>query len=244
MQTIINGLLTNYKVYGEENNQAVVILHGWGRSLTEWEGVADYLASSYKLVLVDLPGFGGTVAPKEPYGVVDYAHFIESLLAKLSIKHCTLVGHSVGGRIAIVLGTSNLVSKLILVDSAGIEKKKIAYKAFLRVAKLMAKLFPLKVVRKVKTMLGSADYNAAGELRETLVKIVNEDLSPVLPKITKPTLVVWGSNDSVLPVDMTTFFKSAIPDCVVRIIWGAGHDPHLDKPTDFINIVMEFLDAK
>jgi pimeloyl-ACP methyl ester carboxylesterase len=244
VHTIIDGLLINYKVLGDENAFPLVILHGWSGSLALWEASAQRFSKKHKVILVDLPGFGSSVRPKDTWDIYDYARFVKHFLAKLSVDEYLLLGHSFGGRLGIILGaTSQKVKKLVLVDAAGLEKLPKVYKAFLTITKPIVNLLPSKLTAKIRKALGSSGYNNSGSMKDIFVKVVNEDLFYLLKDVKTKTLVVWGSNDKVLDVQMTKLFKENVPDCLVRIVWGAGHSPHSEKEERFVEIVGEFLDA-
>lgn len=244
MQIVVEGLLTNYQIFGE-GKQTLLILPGWRRSIEEWILVAKSFERKYKVILLDLPGFGITTMPKSTFGVFEYADFVKQFLAKLRIDKCIVLGHSFGGRIAIILAAeSDIVEKLILVDSAGIENKSPYAKVAQLLKIILAPVFfilPSSSKSRIANLIGSQDYKASGELRKIFVKTVNQNLKSLLSKIKIPTFIIWGDRDNQLPVSETKIFKQAIKDAKVRIIWGAGHDPHLQKPEQFLTVLKEIL---
>ena len=243
-QVVIEKMLTNYQVLGDKG-KTLLILPGWKRSIEEWMPVAKSLSGSYKVVLLDLPGFSATVLPKKTFGVFEYADFVGKFLAKLKINKCIILGHSFGGRLGIVLASEGkIVDKLILVDSGGIEGKSL-YAKLMRIFKVI--LFPVFMLlsvplkNKISNLIGSEDYKAAGEMRRIFVRIVNQDLMSLLPKIKIPTFIIWGDKDSSLPVSQAKIFKKEITGSRVRIVWGAGHDPHIQKTEQLISILKDIL---
>jgi pimeloyl-ACP methyl ester carboxylesterase len=244
-QIVIDGLLTNYQVLGDKK-EVLLILPGWKRSSNEWMPVAKDMSDQYKVVVLDLPGFGGVTAmPKEVFGVFEYAEFVKKFLEKLKINNCTLLGHSFGGRIGIVLASEDkIVNKLILVDSAGIENKSL-YASVMRAAKkLFSPVFmalPPTLKNKIGNLIGSADYKTSGEMRKIFVKTVNQNLRPLLSKINVQAFIIWGDKDRSLSVSQTKTFKKEINDSKVRIVWGAGHDPHLEKYGQFLAILKDIV---
>lgn len=246
MQIVIKNILTNYEVLGKKDaKETLVILHGWQRSLVEWGGIAKFFSDKYKVVWLDLPGFGGTSFPDKDWTIYDYTDFFEEFLKKIKVSKVVFLGHSFGGRIGIISASrSKLIKKLILVDSGAIEKKSVVVRLKVVIAKILKPilyLLPRNLRRKIKNKFGSADYQSSGELRRTFVNVINEDLTPLLSKIKVPTLVIWGDKDKVLSVQQTKVFKREIKDCLVRIVWGAGHDPHLDKPEEFTMHISQFI---
>ncbi|HUD04712.1 MAG TPA: alpha/beta hydrolase [Patescibacteria group bacterium] len=244
MQIVIDGLLTNYQVLGEAK-EVLLILPGWRRSITEWTPIAQNLAAKYKVVLLDLPGFDLTALPKSIFGVCEYASFVKKFLEKLRINKCVILGHSFGGRVAIVLASEGqIVTKLVLVDSAGIEKKSLYVKlanALKIIAFPIISALPNSIKNKISNSVGSTDYKTSGEMRKIFVKIVNQDLRKLLPRIKIPTFIIWGDKDDVLSVSQTKIFKQEIKGAKVRIVWGAGHDPHLQRMEQFLTILKEIL---
>jgi pimeloyl-ACP methyl ester carboxylesterase len=245
MQLVVDGILTTYESYNEGAKKTVLILHGWQRSLGEWHGISKKLMSGYRVITLDLPGFGGTPRPESTFSIYDYATFVKHFLDKLEIKKVTLLGHSFGGRIGIILAAkTDLLEKLILVDSAAVEKKSTLIKIQVMINKIAIapfKLFSPKMVEKLKTRFGSDDYQTAGTMRDIFVKTVNEDLTPLLSKVTVPTLVVWGENDTIRPISEGIFIKNHIPHAKLRVVWGAGHSPHLEKRNEFVTLIKEYL---
>lgn len=244
MNTIVEGLLLNYEQTGEGKD--LLLLHGWGRSIGEWMPVAKrYTDMGFRATVLDLPGFGSSEVPQKAMTIYDYATLVAAFLSKLGIEKCIVMGHSLGGRIGTILAATEpqLVGKLILVDSAGVEKKSLSVRAK-RFLVSLAKFFGLHhaLPRSVKDMFSSSDYRSAlPAMKKTFASIVSTDLTHLFRKISCPTLVVWGSHDPVLPVAHTKVYARLVPDCTVRIVYEAGHDPHIDDPAQFFAITDDFL---
>lgn len=245
MQVVINSILANYEVYGEPNRPYLLVLHGWKRDITDWRRVAQALSKSHYVVLLDLPGFGGTTQPKTNYGTYEYADFVTAFLRKLEIPKVSVLGHSFGGRICIILGArSPAIEKLILVDSAGTNTINPILKYIVLAVKPLLSVLPNVIANKVRQLLSSQDFLQAGSMKDIFKKVISEDLTHLLGLIQSDSLVVWGSEDKVLNVNNTKVFHQRIPNNIVRIVWGAGHHPHIDKEEVFIEIIEEFLHAK
>lgn len=242
MQIVTDGILTNYQIIGKKNRPIMLILHGWKRSLIEWLTIAKVLEEKYQVVLLDLPGFGQTGMPQKPFSIYDYATFVEHFLDKLEIKKVSLMGHSFGGRIGIILSAqTKRIENLLLIDAAGIEKRSPVAKmkiAFFKIAKV---ILPKKFVEGLRMQLGSPDYKSAGAMRTIFLKVINEDLSYLLPDIAIPTLIVWGEMDTEVPLWKTQQMKKQIPHAKLRVVWGADHSPYLGKPKIFNEIIKEYL---
>lgn len=242
MQIVVDGLLTNYQTIGEKNKPAFLILHGWKRSIAEWIPIAKEISKKYYVILVDLPGFGNTALSQRPFSIYDYADFVEHFLGKLNIQKVTLLGHSFGGRIGIILGSKpNMLEKLILVDAAGVEKRTLVAKAKILFFKLVKTFLPKALSERLRHSLGSPDYRTAGALRATFLRVINEDLSYLLPKIAVPTLLIWGSKDTEVTEWKIKRMKQTIPQVKLRVVWEAGHSPYMERPGEFMEILKEFI---
>ncbi len=170
----------------------VLGLHGWGRTRTD---LAPVVAGTSALLL-DLPGFGATPPPPEAWGSADYAGFLAPVLD--DGDSWTLVGHSFGGRVAVQLAAAYgaKVGGLVL-SGVPLLRREPNRKppAVVRAARAMHRrgLFGDGLMERVRQTYGSADYRAAaGVMRSTLVRLVNEDYRDLLPKIRVPVELVWG----------------------------------------------------
>ena len=253
MKVVINGIETNYIAEGQ--GEAVVLLHGWGSSLEPYRRLIRLLSQKYFVIALDMPGFGGTQEPERPYNVDDYVDFVLEFLKQFSLPKLSLVGHSFGGRVIIKMVNRQLpfaVEKIVLVDSAGIKPEPSKKKSFRQTCykvgkwfatrKLIAKCFP-EMLEALRKKFGSADYAAASPMmRHCLVKVVNEDLSRLLPGIKAPTLLVWGENDTATPLSDGKKMEAAIPGAGLAVIKNAGHYSFLEQPIIFERIMASFFE--
>jgi len=233
MQVVVNDQLVNYEVVGS-GRRNLIVLHGWGGSIQEWMPIAECLKKKYRIWLLDFPGFGNSPRPEKDWGIYEYANLVKGFLTKLEIKNPIIMGHSFGGRVAVLQNAK----KLILVDAAGLRMKSLKSS----VAGYIFDWFcPIKkyIPNNFKNLFGSADYKSAGPMRKIFVKTVNQDLTVEMTQIKVPTLIIWGEKDLILPVNQALTIKSLIKNSLVRIVWGADHWPHLTKKDEFINILEE-----
>ena len=118
----VNGIKINYEEKGE--GDLIVLLHGWGSNIGLFANLIDLLAPKYKVVAMDMPGFGKSDEPPAAWEVSDYVQFVIDFLKDYDNKEIMFLGHSFGGRVIIKLNSRTdlpfTVSKVILVDSAGI----------------------------------------------------------------------------------------------------------------------------
>ena len=245
--TEINGLKIAYQVSGE--GEIILLLHGWGGEAASFQPVFDWLAHSHKVYALDLPGFGQSQIPLTAWNTSDYAQFVIAFLEEFDIPKAHFIGHSFGGRISIIVSAEypEKVDKLILVDSAGIIPPRTA-KYHLRVG--LAKIGKMLrrcgkygdlVADTMSARAGSKDYQNAGDMRATFVKVVNQDLRPLLPRITASTLLIWGEDDKDTPVAFGQIMEKEIPDAGLVVLKEAGHFSYLDQFPQFCRIVASFL---
>lgn len=244
------GCRMTYSVEG--TGRPIVMMHGWGcegKTLATLSNVA--VKDGYKVYSVDFPGFGKSEEPPYVWGVEEYTIAIERLVKEEALENVTLLGHSFGGRVAILYASRNNCEKVILVDAAGVKPKR-SYRYYLKIyrTKLLKKawrffLSPQKADRRIEDYRkrhGSADYAAASpRMRAVLSKVVNEDLRKIMPKIKAPTLLMWGSNDTATPMNDAKIMNRLIPDSGLVEFPGCGHYSFLDNPVGFQKVLSHFL---
>ncbi|MFZ1154480.1 MAG: alpha/beta hydrolase [Solirubrobacteraceae bacterium] len=242
------GLRTRYLVRG--SGPPVLVLHGWGASIEAVYPIVTGLEPVATVYALDLPGFGESEPPPQPWGVEDYQEFLAAFMDALAIDAPIIVGHSNGGRIAIRMASTEptRVARLVLVDSAGIRPKRTLrwYRrvGMAKIGKYAARFLgsPGKRLRSLLVgRAGSADYLAAGAMQPTLVKLVNANLRPFMPTVRAPTLLIWGSEDADTPLSAGQEMERLIPDAGLVVLEGAGHYSYLDQPARFARIISHFV---
>lgn len=229
----------------------VVVLHGWGGRIESMDPVIRCLAPRFRVVALDLPGFGASPLPQAVWGTPEFASFVRDALAELDVRTASFVGHSFGAKVSLYIAATyrSQVDKLVLMGSPGLRGaptlkarlKRTASKTARVVGKLGA---PGRAVRDAAyEKLASTDYRDAGVLRPILVKVVNEDLSGLLPAIKASTLLVWGSGDDAVPLAHARRMEKLIPDAGLVVLEGAGHFAYLDEPERFCRVARHFLGA-
>ncbi|MCX5906132.1 MAG: alpha/beta hydrolase [Deltaproteobacteria bacterium] len=244
----IAGIKIRYKVGGA--GKQILLLHGWGGSIESFELFFDRLAKFYEVFVLDLPGHGKSGLPPKAWSVSDYSNFVRQVMDTLKLTSPHIIAHSFGGRVAIKLAAAypERVGKLILANSAGIRTQR-SPKYYLRVflakmGKYLAKSCgqPGKMIRdRIYQVIESRDYANAGPLRETFIRVVNEDLRSVLPDIKSPTLLIWGEEDKETPVSSGRLMKRLIPIASLSILKNAGHFSYIDQSGKFYLIAEKFL---
>lgn len=229
----------------------VLLLHGWGCTHEIFAGLQNLLSQKYKVYNFDFPGFGVSDEPDSVWGTQEYTRMIERFVADNNIVEPSLVGHSFGGRISIIFASRNDVERLVLVDAAGIKPKrplKYYYKVYsFKIAKWLCNTFlPKKKAKQIidawRKGAGSSDYNNASPMmRAILSKVVNEDLTPLLPHIKAPTLLFWGNRDTATPLADAKTMERLIPDAGLVVAHGTGHFSFIENAGLFASVMKNFF---
>lgn len=244
----VNGLRIRYKAAGM--GESLLLLHGWGGSIESMSVVFDDFAKDYAVVALDFPGHGESDLPPKAWGVADFAACVLRCMDMLQLQRPHIIAHSHGGRVTIQLASvaPERVAKVVLVNSAGVPApRSLRYYVRVAIAKLGKYLarYCGRVGERVRQAMyravASSDYANAGPLRGTFVKLVNEDLTPLLSEITSPTLLVWGEDDHDTPVACARVMEQLIPRAELVILKHAGHFSYLDQYGKFRLIVRRFL---
>jgi pimeloyl-ACP methyl ester carboxylesterase len=250
-KVLVKGIETNYKIGGKGEN--FLILHGWNGSSDSWRKIIEILEIKYKVICPDFPGFGKTETPKISWSLSDFVEWLKEFTEKLDLKEFFLLGHSFGGRVAIKFSISypEKVKKLILVSPGGIKQKwglkeKIAF----QLAKVGNAIFSKKPFFRFKDgarnlfyrVMRIKDYSRArGIMKETMKKIVEEDLLPELSKIQNKTLIIWGEKDKIIPLKYAFIFKEKIKNSKLEILPKIFHSPHLEDPEKLAEVLISNL---
>lgn len=241
-----------YTISGDPDGQPAILMHGWGCTHTTVAFIERLMVENgLKVYNVDFPGFGNSPEPTEVWGVEEYTSLIEHLCLKEGIEAPVLVGHSFGGRVAILFSSRNKVKKVVLVDAAGVKPsrsigyyfKVYRFKIFKRIVYLVfGKEKGETIIEKARQKKGSADYAAASpRMRAILSKCVNEDLCHVMPLIKAPTLLIYGENDTATPVRDAKKIESLVEGSGTVVIKNAGHYSFLDAPGIFAAVFNSFM---
>ena len=234
----IKNIKINYKQYGKGDD--IVLLHGWGQNIEMMIPLGDKFKDNYRITIIDLPGFGLSEEPKEVFSVFDYTEVVHELLIGLDINNPIIMGHSFGGRIAIIYASKYEVCKLVLFGSPCVRHEyKSLKQSFYKGIKKIKIFNPL--VNFMKNHTGSVDYrNATPMMRDILVKTVNQDLSDYARHIKCPTLLIWGEDDEAVPVSEAKELESLLSDGALIVLPGT-HYCYLENLNGVVNILNSFL---
>lgn len=240
MKIKIKDIDINYIQYGKGKD--IVLLHGWGQNIEMMKPLGDKLEKNYRITILDLPGFGESSEPREALTVGDYNIIVEQFLEKLEIKSPIVMGHSFGGRIAMIYASENKTEKLVLFGVPCIKRiKKDSVKV--KVLKGLKKIPGLNKLENIaKSHIGSRDYrNASDIMRKILVNTVNEDLSENVKKINCPTLLIWGDNDEEVPVEEAKIIADMLKDSGLIILDNSTHYAYLENLNQVTRILNKFI---
>ena len=248
---VIDGMRMHYEETGPESGKPVILMHGWGCDHTTVRSIARLLEPALHVYNLDLPGHGQSDEPTEVWGVGEFTDYVEKFCKLNNIENPTLIGHSFGGRISLLMSSRNPIGRMVLVDGAGIKpRRKPKYYIKVYSFKAAKKILPLvlgkkkgqELIDKWRGSAGSADYrNSSPMMRAVMSRCVNEDLKHVMPSIKASTLLIWGENDTATPLSDAKYMEKHIPDAGLVAFPDAGHYSFLDNPGGFAAVIREFF---
>jgi len=239
---IIGDIKVNYVDYGNKEARAIVLLHGWGQNIQMMQGIGNQFQENYRIIIVDLPGFGQSEEPKTAWNLEDYVECLKQLLDTLKVKEPILIGHSFGGKIGLLFASKYNIKKLVCLASPfkkNISKSSLKLKIF-----KLAKQIPIinKLEEFAKKHIGSTDYkNASGIMRQIMVNHVNHDISEEVKKITSPTLLIWGTMDKAVNINDAYELEKLIKDSGLVTYEGCSHYAYLERFDQTIRVLKSFL---
>ncbi|MEP4890755.1 MAG: alpha/beta hydrolase [Aliiglaciecola sp.] len=264
----VDGMQIHLRDEGPKNDPLpIVLLHGTSASLHTWEGWAQTLKSQRRVIRFDLPGFGLTGPnPQNDYSIEQYSQTVIDVMDNLGVERFVLAGNSLGGYIswATAVFYPQRVEKLILVDASGYPYQStsvplaftISQKPLLKF--LIGDMLPRSlVVKSVKNVYGDP-RKVTPELVDRYYQLTTRegnrqalearfaqtqpnDLINRIPEIKQPTLIIWGQEDRLIPVDLGRRFQEEIENSELVIFATLGHVPHEEDPDSTVKSVIDFL---
>ena len=239
MQIKVQGINVNYIQYGKGKD--ILLLHGWGQNIEMMKPLGDAFCDKFRITIIDFPGFGQSEEPKEPWTIDKYSLMLEEFVKLTDIKKPIVMGHSFGGRVAIRFSSRNPIEKLVLFGSPCIRiQEELSLKV--KILKGLKKLPGMNQIGEfMKQYIGSRDYKAASPImRQTLVEVVNEDLSKYAREIEEPTLLIWGEQDTEAPVSEAQELEKIMMDAALIILPGT-HYAYLENLPRVVAILNSFI---
>ena len=263
----VDGLQVHYKATGPEGAPALLLLHGFGSSLQAWDDWSVKLEQKYQVIRLDLPGFGLTGAsPTNDYSeekdLATLTHFAD----KLGLEKFSVMGHSMGGKMAWSLAASQpeRVQALVLMAPDGFpETKDIGTKPYEvpAVMGLIKYVFPKYLVRKsIEPAFSDADAlndalvnryfdmlrapGVRGAILNRSNQTIYTDPVPRLKAIKAPTLLIWGEQDQMIPSSNAQSYANVLSNSTTVIVPKLGHLLQEEQPEKGLTAVMQFLDGR
>ncbi|HEU0208770.1 MAG TPA: alpha/beta hydrolase [Candidatus Udaeobacter sp.] len=252
----------NVKVEG--HGPAILLLHGFGAAINWWDKIVPVLASQHRVIRVDLIGHGGTAAPVAGYAITRQAQLAASLLDKLGVDHVTVIGHSMGGEVAVALAEINpkRIDHMILIDSPPTADTTFTtttriylmpivgemlshFESDEAVRKGLAQgfaphfLVPESFVTDVKQLTYHAFRRAHNEsIAYRTAKPPYQRLASIA--LSFHLLVIFGSLDAIVPPEQAKLFEGVL-GAKVATIEGVGHSPMVEAPVETAKLIEDFL---
>lgn len=230
----IQQVMCNIECSGE--GDGVVLLHGWGQNLQMMRLVQNELKATHRVINLDLPGFGQSEEPPQPWGIEEYAAFLHAVIQRYELRRVVLIAHSFGARIALFYAAHYPVQAMVLSGAAGL-------RAPLSLARRM-KQGTHRLLKKLHLPShgGSSDYRQASAcMRQVLVKSIHHDAGAYLPQIMCPVLLVWGSEDQQTPLWMGRRMAELLPHARLLIYRHEDHFAYYRQGFRFVKDVCAFL---
>ena len=262
----IDGVRLRLRDSGPRDGPAVIMLHGFGASLETWEPWAQALSAEYRVIRFDLPGFGLTGPdPSGDYSDARQMKILRELMDQLGVDRASIVGNSLGGRVAwnfAAIHPDRVVS-LVLVSPDGFASPGFAYDRPPDVPFMMQALPYVAPRSLLRTNLAAAygrpealteatltryrDMLLAPGVRRAILarteQTILRDPAPILARIKAPTLILWGEKDGMIPISNADDYLKYLPDATMVRLPGLGHLPFEEDPEGSLPPVERFLSA-
>jgi pimeloyl-ACP methyl ester carboxylesterase len=257
-----NGETLAYVPMGDPAGAPAVLIHGFTDNARDWVPLVPYLNPHLRLILVDLRGHGRSSKPECCYTRLDFAYDVKLLLDALHIERADIVGHSMGSIVAQTFAEywPERTRRVVLIASsggarAGAPPRKPAYDYAAEIRKLHEPIdpdSPFMIEWWSSPTPVDADFlrrqrqdAAAIPLRVWLAVLdeglIDSDLQRTLPKLTAPTLLIWGSKDPIMAEEVRQTLREALPHAQVKIFEGLGHNPFWEDPEGCARVINAFL---
>ncbi len=248
MKMIVQNLAVEYSDAG--TGPCILMLHGWKDTLHSFDALVGELSDTFRIVRLDMPGFGASDMPDPSWRLDDYVDFVEACIEKLHLDVAVFLGHSFGGRV-VVKGVSRGVfhpQKIVLIASAGVSERNIGRSTTLGLLAKAGKLVTAPLPGTVRSTLRrhlyeriGSDYHASGRLKDIFLNVVGENLSQAASAIRVPTLLIWGADDQQTPLSDGQKFARIIAGSKLETIPAATHFVHQEHPGRVATLIANFV---
>ena len=236
-EAVVNGRGIRFEVAG--HGEPVVLIHGLSGSTRWWDRTVGALAPRYRVHLVDLPGFGSMRRAEGGFALSEAADWLASWMEAAGLKQASLVGHSMGGYVSIVVAARrpDLVRRLVLVAPAGVPTGRSIHGYLLPLLQAGRYMTPGFLPVLVRDALRTGPLTLLGATRELLA----EDVRAYLHEIQAPTLLIWGGQDTLVPPSTGDLMREEIPTSRLLVLDGAGHVPMFENAAQTNAALLAFL---
>jgi pimeloyl-ACP methyl ester carboxylesterase len=234
-----------FQVHSEHagTGPSVVLLHGLSGSRRWWRYTTPVLARRYRVHIPELVGFGGSRGAGRQPDTAEMAAILGSWLDQVSVGAYRLVGHSIGGQIALhVAAKHRAPERLVLIAATGLPRPLTLRDA----AQIVATALPPRrwgAPLFLPTIAADAVRAGPRALVRATQHLLHDDVRPLLHRISCPTLIVWGRLDPFVPLSHGEALARSIEHARLVVLPHAAHNPMADRPAEFNAIVLDFLDG-
>ena len=265
------------KLYAVERGDGppILLIHGFGTNVFTWRHIAPDLSRDHRVIAVDLKGFGQSDKPfDDRYSAADQAELLVQLILDRDLRDLTLIGHSYGGGVALLLALEadtrlqGRIAKLVLLDTIAYPQSIPVFFKLLDmpvVSQLSLRMAPpalqiqmaLKIAYYDRSKIGRDEIAAYAEPMKTaagkhaiiysarqILPADAEQISARYSSITLPTLILWCDHDRIVPLGVGLKLKRAMPNATFRLIDQCGHMPQEEQPEATLLQIREFLGTK
>lgn len=255
--------------------RTLLFIHGFGANSYTWSKISPTLSQHYRLILLDLKGHGQSPKPDDgQYSLRDQAELVSAFISDNQLKKVTLIGHSLGGGISLLVALKfasqnpNVIASLILIDSVAYSQDLPTFIRLLRIpvlAQLVVSLVPNRLQALQVLKLAYYDnkkitnetidaYSGALALPgahramiETAKQIIPQDIEEIGRRyrtIRIPTLLIWGKEDRIVPLEVAERLHRSMPNSSLIVMDGVGHVPQEEAPMATLEAMQTFFKAK
>ena len=264
--TLEDGFNIRYDEYGKDNPRHILFIHGLGSSSIVWRDIPQALSEQFHTICVDLIGFGGSDKPFLNYTISYFSQFVKSFLRQIGINDSdkvTIIGHSLGGYIAVDYAIENKeqIEKLVLIDSSGmLDRPTSLLEQYLDAAMETDPISRYSKVKKVFEGLMSQPFRLLPIIIDMFISVIekpgakyafesafrNSTTTSInmerLEKIKDlPCLIIWGEKDDLIPLGHIDRFRQILKDAETIVIDDAGHSPFVEKTAIVYQKLLTFL---
>jgi pimeloyl-ACP methyl ester carboxylesterase len=256
---------------GPSDRDTVLLVHGLGSNAhRDWRKVIPALAAQYRVVVLDLPGFGESPAPPQGYSFESLSAALVEVLDRDSVDRAHVIGHSLGGAVSLYFAHAypQRVQRLVLVDVAGILLKSVYVHHVSRVSTPEVGFSPLdKLMNRVDDRINGVSRHILQHLEnkfdfsswladnpevrvpllgrftqtDAALGLIEHDFTRAIRETRLPTTIIWGRNDDVSPIRVGKLLAGRMPDARLRVIERAGHVPMNESAGEFMSALLQAL---